>query len=131
MNHLAKVPDSWHSGIPSIDQDHQNIFDIINYCWQQDHAHDLSQCGCFEHFIKCLAEHFLHEENHMKESRYPDYESHKNHHQNMLKKLEEKKSALKAGENLLAFCNSILFDDMVKTDLHYNNYLLKKGLIPA
>lgn len=129
MKYQAKLPESWKIGIDFIDNEHQEIYDIINNCWHQRHTEGLLDCECFEKFIKMLKEHFINEENHMKKTGYPKLEAHAIHHQQMLAKILEKKNTQPSDKDFLALCNSILFEDMVNSDLDYNAYLQENNLI--
>ncbi|NQW02355.1 MAG: hemerythrin family protein [Rhodospirillales bacterium] len=72
--------------ITQLDKQHQELIDIVQSLHGLSESNELPEIvRIFESFLNKLAIHFTDEERMMKDTAYPDAESHRAHHQDMLK----------------------------------------------
>ena len=74
-------------GVPEIDAQHQQLFDIANrfYAAFSAKAGRERLLRIFDELVNYTVTHFADEERLMREYRYPDYDAHKENHEKLIK----------------------------------------------
>ena len=85
MELLQWKPD-YALGIPSVDHEHRELIGMINQIYQQMSGEPDAWAveSCLEDIYAGIAAHFALEERHMRETRYEEYEAHKEEHEELL-----------------------------------------------
>ena len=131
----VKWKDDYSVGIDSIDQQHKKLLNLIN---QLQTAVDYPTGEEFERealdeLVDYTKTHFSYEEGLMEQNGYPEFESHKAQHENMIQKVEEVLSEYqqnrdKAMSNAIVFLKSWLINHINGTDKEYSSFLIEKGV---
>lgn len=86
MTALLEWQDAYSLGIPSVDLEHREMIGLINRCYQQ--MGEGARVEDIEQFLgeihSGIAAHFALEEKEMRESSYPEFEAHKEDHEDLL-----------------------------------------------
>lgn len=127
--------DEYSVGITHIDQDHKKLIKLLN---QFTTAYDYDMTEEFEkealeELINYTQYHFEREEKLMSENDYPDFESHKAKHQEMIKQVstfvelynEKGHDALK---EISEYLTAWLINHINGTDKEYTQYLNERGV---
>jgi hemerythrin family non-heme iron protein len=99
-----------------LDKEHQGLFDGIFACCEAR-----GDSGKFNSLYALLDSHFKYEEGLMKDSKYPDYESHQKIHNEFLAKV--KGLALPLSDDSVHFAKNWLVNHIVDIDFKYKGKL--------
>ncbi len=122
-------------GIDVIDRQHKRLVDLINELHramkQRKGAEVLSRI--MNGLVDYTKEHFDYEEGLQAKAGYPDLDTHKEVHRNLVKKVEAYQAKIKDGEKLVtkdlsAFLKDWLVNHILGTDTKYVPYFKKAGI---
>ena len=130
----------WHDflkiGVDFIDDDHKRILNIIQEVKDAINENNLEKCSLLlEILIKEAREHFTREEEYLSEAKYPQLESHKIYHNELIIKAEITKAiceGIEAKHNIEECFESLanfLIDDILRGDISFKSYLEHEGYI--
>ena len=127
--------DEYSVGIDSIDQQHKKLINLIN---QFQTAVKYSTGEEFEHealneLVNYTKIHFTYEEGMMERNDYPDFESHKAQHMEMIRKVEEVLAEYEnepdtAMSNAVNYLKEWLIHHINGTDKEYTSFMIEKGV---
>ena len=132
----------WHSeyctGNSLIDQQHQNLFVVINSlhnAMMQGHGKNQIK-QTLQELLDYTIEHFATEEKLMLESNYPYYREHKNKHNELADKVSSLAAEFNEGNillnaELLQFLNEWLIHHIKGEDLKMINFMRNKNQLPT
>ncbi|MCB1192284.1 MAG: bacteriohemerythrin [Leptospiraceae bacterium] len=126
--------DTFSVHITEIDEQHQALIKILNDLFiaiHRDYAQEELN-PILDSLIKYTIVHFETEEQLMSRYGYPEYEKHKEEHNNLKQKVAEFKKEFEAGTEtisfeLLDFLRKWLTKHILKSDRKYSKHLLSKG----
>ena len=131
---LYKWKREYSVGIATIDQQHQQLFELVNQLHQFISAgqSDAVVAPTFSELVACTRQHFLAEEAMMSEFSFPGLEAHRLEHEKIIRAALRFIGDYEAGEKrfsvqLLDFMIDWLTTHILVTDMHYSQYLLAKG----
>jgi hemerythrin len=88
---LLKWKPAYSLAIPSVDLEHREMIALINACYEQIEGQ--SDAGTIEAFLgeihAGISAHFALEEQTMRKAAYPEYEAHKEDHEDLLDDIRE------------------------------------------
>ena len=122
--------DAYSVGISSIDQDHKKLLGMINQL--QTAAHYQTDDDLIEQTLNDLVDytryHFAREEDLMRESNYPDFEAHKQQHEQMVQQVtkfidEYRIDKTRTIDNVTLFLKTWLINHINGSDQAYAPYL--------
>ena len=127
--------DEYSVGIDSIDRQHKKLLNLIN---QLQTAVDYSTGEEFERdaldeLVNYTKTHFSYEEGLLEKNNYPDFEPHKEQHNQMIKHVEEvlaeyEKDHDTAMSNAVDYLKDWLINHINGTDKKYSSFLIDKGV---
>jgi hemerythrin len=122
-------------GIPSIDQQHQQLVKMLNdlYNSMQAGQGQASLGKILGGLAQYCVSHFANEERLMREHAYPDFAAHKQIHEKMTAKVNALLEDVKAGKaqmsvSVASFLKDWLTKHIQQTDMKYGPYLKGKGV---
>lgn len=121
-------------GIRVIDNDHRELFDLVNQLHEglESHTASTSITQTIDRLIRYVKEHFQREEGLMYEYGYPGLEAHRKKHNEFvwlvsaIRKIEIECPHRLDGHKLLSFLSTWLKSHIMKTDRDYLPYLSSK-----
>lgn len=125
--------DSYSVGIESIDTDHKKLLGLINQL--QSAAHYKTDDQMIEDILNQLIDytkyHFTREEGMMQDCEYPDFEAHKQQHEDMIKQVtkyidEYRVDKTRTIEEVAVYLKTWLVNHINGTDQKYTPYLKGK-----
>jgi hemerythrin-like metal-binding protein len=132
---LMNWDNSFSVGIPSIDNQHMKLIQMIN------DLHDSMKSGKGQDVLKKIlndmanytVNHFNTEELLFKKHGYADTESHIMQHRMFIDKVSEVKKEIESGKpvftlKLMNFLKDWLQNHILKTDMEYKSFLIEKGV---
>lgn len=135
---MAKLDwlETFELGLPSIDDDHREMFAIMKSVESAANADDYDLCAdLLDKLVKFSAAHFKREEDLLKEAGYPSVEIHSEYHSELVARaiaVKEICIGIRSRENFIECCEEMfafLVDDIVAGDLNFKSFLQEKGLI--
>jgi len=121
--------------IPSIDEQHKNLVNLINK------LHDAMKAGkakdvmgeILQELINYTKYHFSTEEKYMQQTQYPATVSHVNEHNQFVKKAVELQNSYNSGKTMLSlevmnFLNDWVSKHISGTDKKYSEHFLANGI---
>ncbi len=133
--HYVTWKNEYSVGIDSIDRQHRKLVNLIN---QLQTAVDYSTGEEFERealkeLVDYTKTHFHYEEDLLQKNNYPDFASHKEQHNNMIKHVEEvlaeyEKNRDTAMRNAVNYLKDWLITHINGTDKMYSRFLIDKGV---
>jgi len=92
----------FNTGISAMDKQHQRLVELINQLFQcmKDGGDRMILGGVVDELVKYTVYHFRAEEDLMRQHRYPDFETHKQIHEQFIAKVAKFADNLKSGERL-------------------------------
>ncbi|MGY9005839.1 MAG: bacteriohemerythrin [Alphaproteobacteria bacterium] len=119
--------DSYMIGVDEIDRDHQKLFDIVK---KVEIAAQADECSkLVDAFLEASRTHFASEESLLSKEEYPDVETHRLYHRDMLDKAKALKMTcaeeVESGKIINCYIDmvSLLLDDVVKGGSQIKSYL--------
>ena len=133
---LMRWSDGLSVGIPSIDQQHRKLVDMINALHQQMSSGSAREAvgKTLDSLLDYTANHFQYEEKLFAKHGYPQEADHKQIHGNMVKKVTEFQQQFTTGKKdisveLMEFLKDWLLNHIKKTDMQYGSFLRGKGVV--
>ncbi len=126
--------DSFSVGVSRFDEDHRQLVGYINKLHVGmiggDSAPSMGQV--LDGLVDYTVGHFNREEELMKKHSYPEYETHKAEHENLVRKVAEFQSQFKDGKtsfslSLMSFLRDWLINHIKGSDMKYRQFFLDKG----
>lgn len=130
---------SWKSsysvGIPSIDEQHKKLVDLLNSLWDaMSHGHGNEVCGkILNELVNYTMTHFETEERIFAKYAYPDAAAHKFEHEKLRERVKILRADLQSGKAQLSiqladFLKEWLTHHIRETDMKYSQFLQSKGV---
>ncbi len=123
------------TGITAIDNDHRKLVGLINNLQTAVYypTGEAFERQAIHELVEYTLYHFSREEKWMEQAGYPELDSHKQEHRQMVAKVEEFMSAYeqdreKTVEEMLAFLKSWLFNHIAISDQQYVPFMKAKGI---
>lgn len=121
-------------GIEEIDEQHKVLAGLVNEMHeaiQRHQAHDVVR-GILDRLASYTQTHFVVEESLMRILNYPDYETHKTEHDNLIDQVTELQKKLDAGKasinfELMHFLKVWLTKHIMESDKAYTEHFLRAG----
>jgi len=122
--------------IESIDDQHKKLIEMIN-----DFYENISKRTNNENIIvlidgmkKYTIEHFSYEERYMKQFGYPEYEQHKQEHDNFIARVTVLEEKFKKGTIILSYEITSFLKDWIKyhiqnSDMKYTSFFKNNGMV--
>jgi len=128
---LLEWNDKMLLGIPSIDEQHKQLVDMLNELYAGFKAGTAKNVigPVLDRLIKYTATHFKHEEEIFDETGYPESKHHKMEHENLVKRVLEVQAKFNANhesilsQDLMAFLRNWLVDHIMGTDRRYVQHM--------
>jgi hemerythrin len=127
--------DDYSVKIPTIDKEHQQLFDLINVLYDASRAGKGREIltGVADELIRYAETHFRQEEEFLKKTDYPDFVPHKLEHDKFVARVAEFRSRLAGGEvvisaDILWFLRDWLTGHIMRTDKRYSSHLVSNGI---
>lgn len=123
-------------GHPTIDHDHRDLVKIINDIAISLENEDYEKCSrLLNDFFERAERHFHKEEKILKEVGFPEFAEHQDSHNQLLEKsknitkmVSELAESELARERFFTELASFLLDDVIKEDLVFKSFLMKRGV---
>ncbi|CAM3841948.1 bacteriohemerythrin [Parendozoicomonas haliclonae] len=131
---LITWSDSLSVGIQEIDEQHKILVDLLNklYLAIREHHGNEATVTILDELVDYTRIHFSVEESLMRILDYPDYESHKHHHELLIEQINELRRKVQNGKHigfeLLHFLKNWLTKHIMEEDMEYAPHMLKKGV---
>ncbi|KAA3650057.1 MAG: bacteriohemerythrin [Proteobacteria bacterium] len=138
MAELFQWSDSYDVGIQEIDEQHKVLVDLLNRLHDAIHAHQGTDTS--RKILGDLADytrtHFAVEESLMRVSNYPEFEAHKQNHEDLIGQVNALQTKLDSGEakitfELLHFLKVWLTHHIKEADKRFADYFVSVGGSPA
>ncbi len=127
--------DSFLTGHPEIDNEHREIFEVINSVGEAIMAREFSVCHRLAgSFLEVCRNHFSHEEAILADLQFPRLDQHAMFHAELLEKAEAIRELCERqsdSEHLDECFNELVhffLEDVVKGDLDFVSFLIEKGV---
>lgn len=127
--------DELRVGVSLFDDEHHEMIDLLNDMREQisSNASDVDITEAFKNFVECGVTHFAHEEELMEEWGYPEMNSHKKEHDELLEKVhaiyEQYEDGKKAYSlELVNFLADWMMLHLKSTDRKYVSFFESKGV---
>lgn len=131
---------SFELGIPSIDQQHQKLFEIGNQVLdilvtKTDDMDDFAEIIDLALELKAYTQyHFETEEKLFEKYGYPDLELHVKEHQNFINYINQfdfisaRENQRQVLNDMLTYLSKWIFNHIITTDFLYKSFLIEKGI---
>lgn len=125
---------SYSVNIPSMDQEHQRLIDIINnlYAAMRSGRGKDAIGSILDELVDYTKTHFAHEERLMKDAGYEGYDEQKRSHEALISQVVEIQAKFKAGtalsQEILSFLKNWLVKHIQGLDKRYGPAMKKKGI---
>lgn len=123
----------WHAdfsvGNASIDEQHQELFELVNLMWDSRKDSDKKKRQLFKRIVVALRRHCEDEECVLARNGCPDLEAHRHEHRKLIRQISEvldscDQDTKKTWYNMMAFLmHELLSRHLVGTDMKYRDYL--------
>ena len=134
VKQLMQWSDQLSVGIQEIDEQHKILVDLLNQLHQAIiHHHGAEVCsGIMNKLCEYTKIHFAVEESILRILDYPDYESHKTHHEELLNQVQQLRTKMETENHsisfeLLHFLKKWLTIHIMEEDSAYTEHLLSCG----
>ena len=132
---IIKWRESYETGIPSMDQQHRVLIDLINqlYTMMREKSSEDELGSILQRCLDYGEEHLQTEEALLEQHGYPEMEQHIAHHQKFFKTIEDLKQQYGEQEGevtpeIYKFLRTWWIDHIVAEDKKYGPYLKEKGV---
>ncbi|MEE8366199.1 MAG: bacteriohemerythrin [Gammaproteobacteria bacterium] len=130
-----KWKDEYSVGIESIDRQHKKLLNLINSLQTAVYfsTGEVFERETMDELVDYTKTHFSYEEGLMEQHGYPEFESHRVQHQEMIARVEEVLAEYKqdrdtAMKNATIFLKDWLINHINGTDKQYSSFLIGKGV---
>lgn len=128
--------DSYSVKVKQLDEQHKKLIDLINQLYDAMKVGKGSEVigPVLKSLITYTQTHFSTEEQLMKLHGYPDYDTHKNEHNQLVAQVSEIKKGMDAGkmpltQNIMNFLRDWLIKHIQGDDKKYGPFLNNKGVV--
>jgi hemerythrin len=137
MGNFVEWDDSLSVGIEEIDEQHKVLVDMVNKMHEAIHQRHGSEAVI--DILNDLAEytriHFAVEESLMRILNYPDYDDHKQIHEELLHTVQDLQDKVSSGKKsigfeLMHFLKTWLVKHIMEEDMQYSGFFLEAGAQP-
>jgi hemerythrin len=121
--------ETFEIGIDEIDNDHKEILEIASSI-EERVGKEADISSAVANLIHKIKEHFRKEEKILTHFRYPEIDSHKKYHKQLLRKANKLKNICGERDVSGEYCESaitFIIDDFVKDDMNFKSYLEYHG----
>jgi len=131
---LVNWSEAYSVHVPSIDQQHHKLFDMMNVVYQLVISDQLNQLDApLDALVEFAKKHLRDEEEILQRVNYPDFKAHKNVHITLLADLDDLYKQAQQGDihklfELIMFLKNWLVDHIYKVDMKYSDLLVSKGI---
>ncbi|QDF96244.1 hemerythrin [Azoarcus sp. DD4] len=137
MAELFEWDDDYNVGVSDIDEQHLELVALINQLHRaiRDHKASKQVRNTLDELIEYTRTHFAIEERLMRESNYPEYETHRGYHEALIDQIHVLREKLDSGEasitfELLHFLRMWLIRHILDVDKHFGAYFIANGTRP-
>ncbi|WP_028448792.1 MULTISPECIES: bacteriohemerythrin [Chitinibacter] len=134
MSKLIEWNDALSVGIQEIDEQHKVLVDLLNELHdaiRQHHGREAS-VEILGRLVDYTRIHFAVEESLMRILGYPEYETHKGHHEDLISQVNTLQQRMREGEaitfELLHFLRNWLTHHIMEGDQRYVSHFLSRGV---
>ncbi len=137
MSNFVEWTDALSVGIEEIDEQHKLLVDLVNKMHEAIHQRHGSEV--VNSILKDLADytriHFAVEESLMRILNYPDYEAHKEIHEELLHSVTDLQEKVATGKKsigfeLMHFLKTWLTKHIMEEDMQYSSFFISAGAQP-
>ncbi len=135
MTKLVEWSDELSVGIQELDEQHKILVGLLNQLHEaiEEHHGSSEARKILEQLAEYTRVHFAVEESLMRVLEYPDYEEHKQQHENLIAQVDDLRAKLDAGSHaitfeLLHFLKGWLTKHILDSDKHYAPHFLDSGI---
>ncbi|MES9992509.1 MAG: bacteriohemerythrin [Candidatus Thiodiazotropha sp.] len=137
MSKFVEWSDALSVGIEEIDEQHKMLVSLVNKMHEaihQRHGSDVVK-GILGDLADYTRIHFAVEESLMRILNYPDYENHKEIHEELLQSVSDLQEKVATGKTaigfeLMHFLKTWLTKHIMEEDMEYSSFFLKAGAQP-
>ncbi|MCP5371395.1 MAG: hemerythrin family protein [Hyphomicrobiales bacterium] len=122
-------------GVRDFDEEHQELVNLLNdLCVAIDGDDAEKTRKVYDAFRDCMADHFNHEEQVMRDSGYPEFETHCSEHANLLREMDETSQHLDRVRDkaldmfLINHLSYVLLGHILTTDARYMPHFREMGI---
>lgn len=137
MAELFEWADEYNVGVSDIDEQHMELVALINQLHDAIRSRKASRQvrSTLDELVEYTRTHFAIEERLMRESNYPDYESHRSYHEALIDQIRALQAKLDGGEasitfELLHFLRNWLIRHIFEVDKQFGAYFIENGTRP-
>jgi hemerythrin len=123
--------DAFGLGIPQVDRDHQEFFEILNrlqYCVVLGKEEAVVR-ACLGELIAYAREHFAHEEQALDDVAYPYLAEHQAQHRYFLRELERIERQSTSAIRAVSLAREWLLEHILETDKKYARWFAARGAV--
>lgn len=124
----------YNVGIPTLDNQHMGLVRLLNelYDAMNKNTTNVAVGKIIGELLDYTLIHFHTEEQLLKHHNYPDFESHKQEHENLATKAKSYHEQYKSGDHniaydLMEFLSDWIINHILDTDKKYSSYLKARG----
>jgi len=105
MGELFKWSDDFSVGVQEIDEQHKELVSLLNQLHDAIHEHHGSEAArrILDELADYTRTHFMVEESLMRISNYPDFEAHKQNHEDLIGQVQALQEKLDSGQAAITF----------------------------
>ena len=137
MSNFVEWDDTLSVGIEEIDEQHKVLVEMVNKMHEAIHQRHGSDVviGILNDLAEYTRIHFAVEESLMRILNYPDYDNHKQVHEELLHTVEDLQEKVSSGKKsigfeLMHFLKTWLTKHIMEEDMQYSGFFLKAGAQP-
>ena len=137
MSNFVEWDDSLSVGIEEIDEQHKVLVDLVNKMHEAIHQRHGSDVviGILKDLAEYTRIHFAVEESLMRILNYPDYDDHKQIHEELLHTVQDLQEKVASGKKsigfeLMHFLKTWLVKHIMEEDMQYSGFFLQAGAQP-
>ena len=137
MSNFVEWDDTLSVGIEEIDEQHKVLVDLVNKMHEAIHQRHGSDVviGILSDLTEYTRIHFAVEESLMRILNYPDYDNHKQVHEELLHTVADLQDKVASGKKsigfeLMHFLKTWLVKHIMEEDMQYSGFFLEAGAQP-
>ena len=137
MSNFVEWDDTLSVGIEEIDEQHKVLVDLVNKMHEAIHQRHGSDVviGILSDLAEYTRIHFAVEESLMRILNYPDYDNHKQVHEELLHTVADLQEKVASGKKsigfeLMHFLKTWLVKHIMEEDMQYSGFFLQAGAQP-
>jgi len=126
MTYIEAFPDSWLLGVPTVDEEHQRLFNALKNMVNNGQKPPGCDVQFLDWFLMALKKHFETEESAMFEHEYPNAEEHRRHHSVVFERLSKFRDTGLDEIEIAKECHKAFVRDVVIEDLKFKKFYDEK-----